>query len=163
MNKHHEVARNPGPQAENTPINYESFERNMYKNFNEILKAKEVHQQSAIHSRLMKRHLTNKDWELLLDHLNGKPFVRNLELEKYFMESDKLTHIFCVACQSYISFGKIGFITHMKTKHGHHYPIALPCDICGEYFPEASSTVMSASCAPLEGYFQHWTAHFCPY
>lgn len=153
--KRHEAVKATGAIFDDSPLNCESYETRIYRNYRKMAKVKEVYR-GATHAYLARRNLTEKDWDYFCENLFRFSSVRSdraRELEKYVMCREKLTHIYCVKCQRLVKNGKKGFVKHMRTQHPHE-TILFPCDICGNHFPEKDGSANS------EEYYTHWIAHF---
>ncbi|CAL8085912.1 unnamed protein product [Orchesella dallaii] len=104
---------------------------------------------AATHAHLIRRKLTDKDWDFICTHIKTNQFSKSIVLENYLNSPQKLTHIYCVKCEQFVENGTEGFNSHVISRHPYAI-IRYPCDICGLHLP-------------TEQHHAHWITHFYPY
>ncbi|ODM98350.1 putative zinc finger protein [Orchesella cincta] len=147
------AVENAGSESPSTPVleaghdntTFPSSEVAQNNILQEVERVKQVYQ-SATHSHLIRRNLTDKDWKYIHDHLTR---LKSKVLKTFINCSEKLTQIFCVKCDRLVDNGKSGFLQHLQNEHPGAL-LRIPCEICGIYIHHNRHET-------------HWINHFFPY
>jgi hypothetical protein len=122
-----------------------------------LFAVKEVLHNSS-YQHLIKRDLNEESLEYMAERLlttKSNSSAKMKEIENMTFSQDKLRSVFCTECGQSISGGKQEYFRHMKETHKEKQEdLPLPCDICGQFFPEKDLTGVRGN------YFPHWISHF---